>query len=126
MAVSLTDDERAVAGVTSGLLDLGDDVTWRARHFGVTQELASCVTAFNRPVHFRDEMVRGAFRRLIHDHYFDDIPGGTRMTDVLDFSAPWGLLGIVAERVVLSRHLRRFLERRGQILKRLAESGNVG
>jgi hypothetical protein len=27
--------ERAVAGVTEGELDLGDTVTWRARHFGV-------------------------------------------------------------------------------------------
>jgi hypothetical protein len=26
--------ERAVAGVTSGLIGLGEEVTWRARHFG--------------------------------------------------------------------------------------------
>ena len=27
--------ETAVAGVTSGLIGLGESVTWRARHFGV-------------------------------------------------------------------------------------------
>ena len=31
--------ERAVAGVTSGLIGLGEEVTWRARHLGVTQHL---------------------------------------------------------------------------------------
>ena len=55
--------ERAVGGKTSGLLALGDEVTWRARLFGVWQELTSEITAFERPVHFRDSMVRGAFAR---------------------------------------------------------------
>ena len=115
--------ERAVAGVTSGLLNLGDQVTWRGRHFGRAQELTSRITAFDRPRHFRDEMVRGAFQRLSHDHYFDAIPHGTRMRDVFDFTAPFGMLGRLAERVVLTRYLRRFLEERAQVLKHLAESG---
>lgn len=52
--------ERAVAGVTSGLMALGQEVTWRARHFGTWQHLTSRITAFVRPFHFRDSMVRGA------------------------------------------------------------------
>lgn len=59
--------ERAVAGVTSGLLGLGDQVTWRARHVGVVQHLSSRITAFDRPRHFRDEMTQGVFARLAHD-----------------------------------------------------------
>ena len=115
--------ERAVAGVTSGLLNLGDEVTWQARHFGVVQNLTSRITAFERPRHFRDEMVRGAFKRLAHDHYFEVTPAGTRMTDVFDFAAPFGVLGRVAEWAVLTGYLRRFLEERALALKRLAESG---
>jgi ligand-binding SRPBCC domain-containing protein len=115
--------ERAVAGVTTGLLNLGDEVTWRGRHFGVMQELTSRITALDRPRHFRDEMVRGTFTRLIHDHYFDQTPAGTRMRDVFDFTAPWGVLGRLAERLLLTNYLRRFLEERAQVLKGLAESG---
>jgi ligand-binding SRPBCC domain-containing protein len=118
-----TTGERAVAGVTSGMLNLGDEVTWRARHFGVTQDLTSRIVAFDRPHHFRDEMVRGAFRRLVHDHYFEPVAvGGTRMVDVFDFTAPLGVLGTVADRLVLHAYLRRFLENRAQALKQLAES----
>jgi ligand-binding SRPBCC domain-containing protein len=114
--------ERAVGGVTRGLLNLGDEVTWRARHFGVTQDLTSRIVAFDRPHHFRDQMVRGAFRRLVHDHYFEPVVGGTRMRDVFDFTAPLGLLGSVADRLLLAGYLRRFLEVRAQSLKQLAES----
>src|SRR5262249_39558045 len=48
--------EAAVAGRTSGLLELGETVTWRARHFGVTQHLTTRITAFDRPHHFQDRM----------------------------------------------------------------------
>ena len=114
--------EAAVAGVTKGLLTLGDQVTWRARHFGVTQELTSRITACDRPRHFRDEMVHGVFARLVHDHYFEDVARGTRMRDVFDFAAPFGALGTIAERLFLTAYLRQFLERRARTLKHLAES----
>ena len=114
--------ERAVGGVTTGLLKLGDEVTWRARHLGISQELTSRLTAFDRPRYFRDEMVRGAFRRVVHDHYFEVVPKGTRMVDVFDYSAPFGPLGVLVERFYLTSYMARFLERRGQALRALAES----
>src|ERR1700760_1749497 len=52
--------EQAIAGVTTGLMGLGDEVTFRAKHFGVWQTLTSRITAFDRPRHFRDTQVRGA------------------------------------------------------------------
>lgn len=115
--------ERAVAGVTTGLLGLGDQVTWRGRHFGIVQELTSRITAFDRPRHFRDEMVRGPFRSLVHDHYFDAVPAGTLMRDVFEFLAPFGAVGRWSERTVLTEYLRRFLAERARVLKWLAESG---
>ena len=110
-----------MGGKTSGLLDLGDEVTWEARHFGVKQRLTSRITAFDRPRHFRDSMVKGAFRRFDHDHYFEQAPGGTRCRDVFDFDAPLGPLGWLAEHLFLERYMRRFLETRCRLLKDLAE-----
>ena len=115
--------ERAVGGKTSGLLGAGDEVTWEGRHFGVTQRLSSRITQFRPPSYFQDRMTRGAFRSLEHDHLFELQPGGTLMVDVLSFTAPFGPLGWVAERLLLGRHLRRFLVRRGMALKELAERG---
>jgi ligand-binding SRPBCC domain-containing protein len=115
--------EAAVAGRTSGLLELGDTVTWRARHFGVTQHLTSLMTAFDRPHHFQDRMVRGVFRSFEHDHYFRQLADGEiEMFEVLRFAAPPPGLGWLVERLVLGPHFRRFLRTRNVILKRIAET----
>ena len=116
--------EQAVGGVTSGLLELGDEVTWRAKHLGVWQELTSKITKFDPPHFFQDTMQRGAFQRLEHDHYFTETPDGTcLMRDVMVIEAPFGLLGRVAERLFLTEYMRGFLDRRNLALKQLAESG---
>ena len=117
--------ERPVGGVTRGLLGAGQEVTWRARHFGVRQSLTSRMTAFDRPRHFRDSMVRGAFRRFDHDHYFEPSgDGGTVMREVFDYEAPLGPLGRLAERLFLTRYMRHFLEERNRHEKAAAESAD--
>jgi ligand-binding SRPBCC domain-containing protein len=114
-------NERAVAGRLSGLIELDEEVTWRARHFGVTQHLTSRITAFDRPRHFRDEMRRGAFKSFVHDHYFIADAASTIMVDVVVFSAPLGILGRVAERLILRDYLRGFIERRAMVIKESVE-----
>jgi ligand-binding SRPBCC domain-containing protein len=113
--------ERAVAGTASGLIGLGQEVTWQGRHFGFTILHTSRISIFDPPGHFQDCMVRGAFKSFCHDHYFESVPGETRMTDSLQFEAPWGLPGRLIEGV-LERHLRLLLRRRNQYIKRVAES----
>lgn len=114
--------ERAVAGHTSGLIGPGETVTWEARHFGITQRLSVRITSFERPIAFGDEMIRGAFASMRHLHAFSTHADGTLMRDEFHFRAPLGVLGRIAERLFLTRYMTRFLEKRGQALKRLAES----
>jgi ligand-binding SRPBCC domain-containing protein len=115
-------DERAVGPRTAGLLALGEEVTWSARHFGVRQRLTSRITAFDRPRHFRDSMVSGAFERFDHDHFFVARGAATEMRDVFDFESPLGPLGRIADALVLTRYLRGFLIERNEVIKQAAES----
>lgn len=114
--------ERAVAGVTAGLIGMDDEVTWEARHFGVRQRLTVRVTAFDRPKHFQDIMISGAFKCMVHDHVFEDHPLGTIMRDRFKFASPLGILGRMMDRLCLISYMHRFLVRRNEALKRLAES----
>lgn len=114
--------ERAVGGVVSGLIGLGQEVTWRARHFGVWQSLTVRVTAFERPAHFADVMLRGAFRRMEHHHWFEPAAGGTVMRDVFSYGSPLGILGRLADLLLLERYMRSFLIGRNRVLKATAES----
>jgi ligand-binding SRPBCC domain-containing protein len=81
--------ERAVAGITSGLMKLGDTMTWRARHFYSWQHLTSKITAYNFPSYFCDEMLSGAFESIRHEHHFIQKPDGTLMKDVFILNRPW-------------------------------------
>jgi ligand-binding SRPBCC domain-containing protein len=114
--------ERAIAGRTAGLIELGETVTWSARHFGVRQRLTVRITEFDRPRRFRDSMVDGAFRSFDHDHLFEVQSGATLMRDVFRFETPLGVFGRIASALVVERHMRRFLVRRGLAIKAAAES----
>jgi len=114
--------ERAVAGVTRGLIGMGDEVTWEARHFGLKQRLTVRVTEFERPRRFQDIMVSGAFKSMKHDHEFTGRPEGTLMMDRFEFESPFGILGWLADRLFLVNYMRRFLIGRNLVLKNLAES----
>lgn len=58
--------EEAIAGVTSGLINRDESVTWRAIHFGISQTLSTKITEFERSTFFVDEMVKGAFKSIRH------------------------------------------------------------
>src|SRR5713101_4697429 len=115
--------ERAVGGVTFGLLGPGDQVTWEATHFGIRQRLTSRITEFDPPRRFVDEMVRGAFRRFRHEHQFLETDRGTEIVDVFDYTAPLGPLGQLADRLFLRHYMSRLLRDRNAYLKRVAEAG---
>jgi len=118
--------ERAVAGMTAGLLGAGDEVTWEATHFGVRQRLTSRITEFDPPNRFVDEMVRGAFTRFRHEHQFISVPDGTDMVDIFDYTAPLGPLGRLADGLFLRRYMTALLRERNAYLKRAAESTPLG
>ena len=114
--------ERAIAGVTRGLIGPNDEVTWEARHLGLRQRLTVRVTEFNRPQHFQDIMVAGAFKSMKHDHEFLEHPTGTEMKDRFEFQSPLGILGKIVEQLFLRAYMERFLVQRNRVLKELAES----
>jgi ligand-binding SRPBCC domain-containing protein len=114
----------AIGDVNAGLIEMGQTVVWRARHFWIWQTLTSRMTAFDRPAFFEDTMIRGAFKSMRHEHFFLALPGGgTEMKDVLYFSAPLPLLGRIAEAFVLRRYMQNLLHERNEVLKQVAESG---
>lgn len=116
-------NEEAIAGVTSGLIGMGESVTWRARHFGVYQKLSSKITVFDSPNYFVDEMVKGAFKHFKHEHIFKTLSdGSTLMSDVFDYTSPLGFLGKVADKLFLQKYMTGLLEKRNLTIKEFAES----
>lgn len=115
-------NEEAIAGVTAGLIGLGESVTWRAKHFGIHQILTSKITEFERPNYFVDEMEKGIFKRFRHEHLFEDIKGQTLKIDVFDYESPLGILGRIADNLFLKNYMKSFLQKRNETIKEFAET----
>ena len=108
--------ERVVAGVPEGIIGHGEFVTWQARHFGVTWTMTSEITEWDRPHRFVDEQVHGPFKSFWHEHVFTPVDHGTQLQDRVRFEAPLGVLGRLAERLVLARYLPHLIAVRNEYL----------
>jgi ligand-binding SRPBCC domain-containing protein len=116
--------ETAIAGVTKGLMGLNDTVTWQAQHFGFSLKMTSRIAAYERPVYFVSEMVKGPFKKLHHQHLFKEEKEQTLMTDIFELEAPLGVLGKLAEKWFLVAYMKRFLLMRNAYIKAVAEEGS--
>ncbi|KMY51437.1 SRPBCC family protein [Peribacillus loiseleuriae] len=114
--------ERAVGGVTEGLLEEGDIVTWEAIHLGIKQRLTAKVTVMEKPNKFVDIMVKGAFHSFVHTHQFVEESGGTLMIDTFQYKSPFGPMGVLADTLFLEKYMRSFIISRAKALKKIAEN----
>lgn len=115
-------NEKAIDGVTKGLINLDETVTWQATHFGIRQKLTSKITEYKRPNHFRDIMLKGAFKRFTHDHFFEQKGEKVLMKDVFDYDSPLWILGKIADALILESYMKNLLLERNLLIKRIAES----
>jgi ligand-binding SRPBCC domain-containing protein len=115
--------ERVVGGVSTGLMSLGDTVTWRARHFGIPFRMTSMITSYDRPARFIDEQQTGPFRRWQHEHRFAALGDReTLMIDEVDFRSPVGPIGRAVDHLILQRYMSQLLRGRNRWIKLSLES----
>lgn len=112
-------------GRTDGLLELGDQVIFEAVHLGVRQRFTARIVELEFPRRYVDEMVSGAFKSFRHVHTFEVEGPVTVMRDHLEWVAPLGPLGSLADLLFLQQHMRWFAETKQANLKHLAEHGTL-
>lgn len=114
-------NEKAIAGVTSGMINFDETVTWRGKHFGFYLTHKSRITVMNFYDYFVDEMERGKFKSFKHEHFFEEENGITIMKDKLHYETPFGIFGKLFDFLFLKKHLTNFLLERNKILKEVSE-----
>jgi ligand-binding SRPBCC domain-containing protein len=114
-------DEKAIDGVTSGLIQYNETVTWRGKHFGVYFTHKSRMTVMDLYDYFVDEMEDGTFKSFKHEYFFSEENGITLMSDRLQYETPYGIFGKWFDVLILKKHLTNFLLNRNKVLKELAE-----
>lgn len=115
--------EEAVAGTTIGLINLNETVTWKAKHLMKTRVLQVQITAMERPLFFTDEMKKGDFKSMKHEHHFKSIDNGTLMIDLFSYETKYGGFGRLINNLYVFPYLEKLLEQRNKVIKEYAESG---
>lgn len=116
-------NEEIIDGVRNGLMNKGDTVTWKATHLGKARTLQVELTELEPPYFFADEMIRGDFKKMRHEHEFKSIENGTLMMDCFYFETPFGIVGRLFNFLFLKAYMTRLLKERNEVIKRIAESG---
>lgn len=117
-----TTREIAIAGITTGLININETVTWQAKHLFKIRRFTSKVTAMQKPVSFVDEMMQGDFKNYKHEHHFKSIVNGTIMIDMVEFESPYGVAGRLLNQLYLKNYLKKLLIKRNEVIKQYAES----
>lgn len=102
--------EEAIGGRITGLIELNETVTWRAKHFGIFQNLTVQIIKMDRPALFADRMLNGTFSTMEHKHIFESLESGTKMTDIFEFTSPFGVFGKLVNFLFLKKYMTKFLE----------------
>lgn len=116
--------ETAISGITSGLINLNETVTWQGKHFGIYQTHKSKITAMEFPSYFVDEMIEGRFTNFKHEHTFVEKNGKTVMIDSIEYQTPFGMFGMLFDKLFLKNYLTKFIQERNEFIKNLAEKNH--
>jgi ligand-binding SRPBCC domain-containing protein len=81
-------------------MQVGALIDYRLRLFGVPLRWRALIKAWERPVGFVDEQVRGPFRLWKHTHSFYDEGGKTIVEDVVRYGLPLWPFGEIAHPMV--------------------------
>ncbi|MEN4761063.1 SRPBCC family protein [Chryseobacterium sp. C39-AII1] len=115
-------NEKAIAGITSGLIEKDETVTWKAKHLGVVQTLTTKIVSMDKPHQFTDIMLKGTFKSMKHQHIFKQEGKNTIMTDIFEFQSPLGIIGKIFNKLFLENYMKDFLLERNELIKTTAES----
>ncbi|WP_293890101.1 SRPBCC family protein [Flavobacterium sp.] len=114
--------ETAIAGITSGLINLNETVTWRGKHFGFYQTHKSLISAMEAPHYFVDEMVEGRFKSFKHLHTFTEENGVVIMKDEIQYQTPFGIVGKLFDKLILKNYMTNLIAERNEFIKNLIEN----
>jgi ligand-binding SRPBCC domain-containing protein len=97
----------------------GTLIDYKLKLYGVPVRWQTRIVSFVRDVEFVDVQLRGPYRRWHHRHTFTDVPGGTRMDDVVDYEMPLGVLGSIARSLFVERSLAEIFDYREEVISEL-------
>ncbi|MEE2755600.1 MAG: SRPBCC family protein [Myxococcota bacterium] len=90
----------------------GTLIDYRIRLFGVPMNWRTEIIHLEPEVRFVDQQLKGPYAKWYHEHRFEEVDGGTLMTDRVEYRVPFSALGHLAHSVMVKRTLQRIFQYR--------------
>jgi ligand-binding SRPBCC domain-containing protein len=81
------------------------------------------ISTYEPPFRFVDQQLKGPYTFWHHTHTFAEREGGTLMTDEVRYVLPYGLLGRIAQKLLVKRQLDHIFDFRTQVMQKIFEGG---
>ena len=79
---------------------------------GIKMTWVTEITYIHDQVYFVDEQRIGPYQLWHHEHHIKAIEGGVEMTDIVSYQAPFGILGKIANSILIKRQLKEIFDYR--------------
>lgn len=112
-----------VAIETMGEPGLGYEVVLKVRQFGIfTMRWKVKITEYTSPTLMSDEQVSGPFAYWKQTRLLRSVEGGTELTDIVEYEPPFGILGRIANALVIRNQVQQMFTYRQAATKQILES----
>lgn len=108
--------------ITPGPIEMraGALIDYRIRLRGVPIRWRTEISVWEPPFRFVDRQLRGPYRKWVHEHRFEEVAGGTRCLDRVEYAVPGGpLIEDVVHTLFVRRDVERIFDYRRETLDRL-------
>ena len=114
-------NQEAVAGTRFGLLESGDTITWRARHFFRERLIRLRVTELVASERLIQEQLMGPFQSFRHERHVKPCDNGSFLIDLVHYEWKHGQFGRIADRFYLRSYVERLLHIHIDAIRKAAE-----
>lgn len=88
--------------------------------FNIPQTWVTEITHVNEPNYFVDEQRFGPYKMWHHEHIFKQLPDGrVLMEDIVSYAIPFGFLGRIANKFIVSKKVKEIFNYRTEVLKKM-------
>jgi len=97
----------------------GTVIDYELRLYGIRFHWKTLILEFAPESSFVDTQLTGPYRRWHHTHIFEDVPGGTRMSDRVQYEMPLGPIGAMTRALFVRRSLDRIFDYRNKTISEI-------
>ncbi len=100
-------------------MKVGTLIDYQLKLTGIPFKWKTKITKWDPPFVFEDTQLKGPYNTWIHEHRFESVGNGTKMTDYLQYRSPGGFLEFIPHHLFVKAKVEEIFRYRNEILLKL-------